>query len=112
MGSTEESLIAEDRPYLKGTFPFAANGRALAMGEEGGFVKILADAATDRLLGAHILGPSASELIAQAVTVMEFGGSAEDIARTIHAHPSLSEAMKEASLAVADRSIHTINRKK
>lgn len=112
VGSTEESLIAEDRPYLKGTFPFAANGRALAMGEEGGFVKILADAATDRLLGAHILGPSASELIAQAVTVMEFGGSAEDIARTIHAHPSLSEAMKEASLAVADRSIHTINRKK
>jgi len=83
-----------------------ATGRAKAMGEASGFVKILGDAKTDRVLGIHIFGPNASELIAEAVVTMEFDGSTEDLARTIHAHPTLSEAMHEAALAVDNRTIH------
>ena len=89
-----------------GKFLFRANGRALASGSADGFVKLIADAKTDRLIGAHVLSPAASELIAEAVSVMEFGGSAEDLARTVHAHPTLSEAVKEAALAVDKRAIH------
>jgi dihydrolipoamide dehydrogenase len=90
-----------------GKFPFRANGRALAGDTAEGFVKIVADAKTDRILGAHIISPLASELIAEVVAVMEFGGSSEDLARTVHAHPTLSEAVKEAALAVEKRSIHS-----
>ena len=90
-----------------GKFQFRANGRALASDSAEGFVKLVADAKTDRLLGAHIIAPAASELIAEAVSVMEFGGSAEDLARTVHAHPTLSEAVKEAALAVEKRAIHS-----
>ena len=89
-----------------GKFPFLANGRAKAMDETEGLVKILADAKTDRVLGVHIIGPRASDMIAEAVTTMEFAGSAEDIARICHAHPTLSEAVKEAALAVDKRAIH------
>ena len=89
-----------------GTFPFLANGRAKAMGEREGQVKILADARTDRILGAHILGPRASDLIAELATAMGLGASAEDVARSVHAHPTLPEAVKEAALAVAKRALH------
>ena len=89
-----------------GKFPFRANGRALASDSAEGFVKLVADAKTDRLLGAHVICPAASELIQEAVSVMEFGGSSEDLARTVHAHPTLSEAVKEAALAVEKRAIH------
>ena len=106
VGKTEEQLEEERVAYRKGTFPFRANGRALASGDVQGFVKILADERTDRVLGAHVVGPWASTLISEAVTVMEFGGSSEDIARTVHAHPTLSEAVKEAALSVDGRSIH------
>jgi dihydrolipoamide dehydrogenase len=106
VGKTEEQLKADGIEYRAGNFPFMATGRAKAMGEATGFVKILADAKTDRILGVHIFGPSASELIAEAVLAMEFDGSAEDIARTIHAHPTLSEAMHEAALGVDGRTIH------
>jgi dihydrolipoamide dehydrogenase len=106
-GKTEEQLKGQKREYKRGVFNFRANGRALALGRSDGFVKILADSKTDRVLGVHILGPGASELISEAVTVMEYGGSAEDIARTIHAHPSLPEAVKEAALAVDGRPIHS-----
>jgi dihydrolipoamide dehydrogenase len=87
-------------------FPFSANGRAQALSETAGFVKILADAKTDRVLGVHILGAHASELIAEAVVAMEFVASSEDIARIVHAHPSLGEALHEAALGVAGRAIH------
>jgi dihydrolipoamide dehydrogenase len=106
VGKTEQTLKQEGVEYKTGTFPFAASGRAHAMGNAEGLIKILSDASTDRILGVHILGPSASELIAEAVIVMEFEGSAEDIARTIHAHPTLAEAMHEAALAVDKRAIH------
>lgn len=106
VGKSEEQLKAEGTAYRAGEFFFRANGRALAAESPDGFVRILADAATDRLLGVHILGPWASDLIAEAVTVMEFGGSAEDIARTVHAHPTLSEVVREAALAVDKRAIH------
>jgi len=86
-----------------GKFPFIANGRALASDQAQGFAKILADPRTDRLLGAQIIGAGASELIAEAVTVLEFGGSAEDLGRTVHAHPTMSEAVKEAALAVDNK---------
>jgi dihydrolipoamide dehydrogenase len=89
-----------------GTFPFLANGRAKAMGEKDGQVKIVADAATDRVLGAHIVGPQASTLIAELVVAMELGASAEDLARSVHAHPTLPEAVKEAALGVAGRAVH------
>jgi dihydrolipoamide dehydrogenase len=107
-GKTEEQLKEENREYNRGIFNFRANGRALALGRTDGFVKILADRKSDRVLGVHILGPGASELISEAVTVMEYSGSAEDIARTIHAHPTLPEVVKEAALAVDGRSIHSL----
>lgn len=108
VGRTEAQLKEDGVAYRKGTFNFAANGRALALGTTGGFVKILADEKTDRVLGAHIVGPWASDLIAELTTVMEFAGSAEDIARIIHAHPTLPEAVKEAALAVDRRAIHSL----
>jgi dihydrolipoamide dehydrogenase len=106
VGQTEEELKAAGNAYNVGKFPFTANGRARAMGETDGFVKLLADKTTDRLLGAHIIGPDAGTLIAELTTALEFGASAEDVARTCHAHPSLSEAVKEAALAVAGRALH------
>ena len=106
VGSSEEELKQNDIPYRKGSFPFRANGRAIAAGDAEGFVKILAEVESDRVLGAHIFGPWASSLIAEIVVVMEFGGSAEDVARTVHAHPTLPEAVKEAALSVDGRSIH------
>jgi dihydrolipoamide dehydrogenase len=106
VGLTEEQAREKGGECKVGKFPFAANGRARALDEAEGFVKVVADARTDRVLGVHIFGPRASDLIAEAVTVMEFAGSAEDIARICHAHPTLSEAVREAALAVAGRSIH------
>ena len=106
VGMTEEEAKANGVAYAVGTFPFLANGRAKAMGEKDGQVKILADATTDRILGAHIVGPHASALIAELVVAMEFGASAEDIARSVHAHPTLPEAVKEAALAVSKRALH------
>jgi dihydrolipoamide dehydrogenase len=107
VGLTEEQAKETGLNYKVGKFPFLANGRAKAMDETEGQVKILADAVTDRVLGVHIFGPRASEMIAEAVMVMEFDGSAEDIARTCHAHPTLSEATREAALAVDGRAIHS-----
>jgi dihydrolipoamide dehydrogenase len=112
VGKSEDQLKRDGIEYNKGSFPFRANGRALAMASEDGLVKILADKQSDRVLGVHILGPWASDLIGEAVTVMEFGGSAEDIARTVHAHPTLSEAVREAALDVDGRSIHVRSRKR
>jgi dihydrolipoamide dehydrogenase len=106
VGQTEQQLKAEGREYKAGTFPFLANGRARAMGDTSGMVKMLADAKTDEILGVHIVGPLASELIAEAVVAMEFKASAEDIARICHAHPSLSESTKEAALAVDKRTLN------
>jgi dihydrolipoamide dehydrogenase len=106
VGETEEQLRARGQGYKVGKFPFTANGRARAMGDMDGFVKILADDKSDRVLGAHILGPDAGTLIAEIALAMEFGASAEDVARTCHAHPSLNEAVKEAALAVAGRALH------
>jgi dihydrolipoamide dehydrogenase len=106
VGRTEEQLKAAGIAYAVGKFPFTANGRARSMNETEGFVKILSDAATDRVLGAHIVGPSAGDLIAEIVLAMEFGAAAEDIARTCHAHPGLGEAVKEAALAANKRAIH------
>ena len=106
VGQTEEQLKAAGRAYKAGTFPFMANGRARALGDTSGMVKMLADAATDEILGVHIVGPSASELIAECVVAMEFRASSEDIARICHAHPSLSEATKEAALAVDKRTLN------
>ena len=106
IGKTEEQLQAEGAQYKAGKFPFTANGRARAMGCTEGFVKLLADARTDKLLGAHIIGPDAGTLIAELATAMEFGASAEDVARICHAHPTLSEAVKEAALAVDGRALH------
>jgi dihydrolipoamide dehydrogenase len=106
VGKTEEDLKAANVAYTIGKFPFLANGRAKVNKTTDGFVKVLADAETDRILGVHIIGANASELIAEAAVIMEFSGSAEDLARTCHAHPTLSEAVKEAALAVAKRAIH------
>lgn len=106
VGKTEQQLKAEGAAYKAGQFPFLANGRARALGDTTGFVKILADAKTDEILGVHIIGPMASELIAEAVMAMEFKASAEDIARICHAHPSLSESTKEAALAVDKRTLN------
>ncbi len=106
VGYSEEELQAKGIEYKIGTFPFLANGRAKAMDESEGLVKILSDKKTDRLLGMHIVGPWASDLIAEGTSVIEFGGSAEDIARTCHAHPTLSEVVKEAAMAVDKRQIH------
>ena len=107
VGQTEEELKAAGVEYKAGKFLFLANGRAKANQTTDGFVKILADARTDRVLGCHIVGPMAGELIHEVAVLMEFGGSAEDLARTCHAHPTLSEAVKEAALAVAGRAIHS-----
>ena len=107
VGKTEQECRAEGLEITTGTSLFAANGRARAMGERDGLVKIVADGRSDRILGLHILGPHASELIAEAVLAIEFGASAEDVARTSHAHPTLAEAVREAALAVAKRSIHS-----
>jgi dihydrolipoamide dehydrogenase len=106
VGATEEELKAKGIAYKSGKFPFTANARARANGSTDGFVKILADATTDRILGAHIMGPDAGTLIAELVVGMEFKAAAEDIARTSHAHPSLNEAVKEAALAVDGRALH------
>jgi dihydrolipoamide dehydrogenase len=106
VGKTEEQLKEAGIAYNAGKFPFMANGRARAMGVTDGFVKILADAKTDRVLGAHMIGPNVGDLMAEVVLAMEFGGSAEDIARTCHSHPTLTEAVKEAALAVHKRPIH------
>jgi dihydrolipoamide dehydrogenase len=107
VGITEEQAKERGVEYRVGKFPFLANGRAKAMDETEGLVKIIADARTDRVLGVHIVGPRASDMIAEAVTTMEFAGSAEDIARICHAHPTLSEAVREAALAVDKRAIHS-----
>jgi len=106
VGQTEQQLKAAGRAYKAGTFPFLANGRARALGDTTGMVKMLADATTDEILGVHIVGPMASELIAECVVAMEFRASSEDIARICHAHPSLSESTKEAALAVAGRTLN------
>jgi dihydrolipoamide dehydrogenase len=106
VGQTEEELKQAGVSYNTGKFPFTANGRAKVNRQTEGFVKILADAKTDRVLGVHIVGPDAGNMIAEAAVLMEFGGSAEDLARTCHAHPTLTEAIKEAALAVGKRAIH------
>ena len=106
VGKTEEELNAQNVPFKKGSFPFMANGRARALGSTEGRVKILAHAKTDRILGVHVIGPRAGDLIAEAAVAIEFSASAEDIARSSHAHPTLAEAMKEAALAVDRRAIH------
>ncbi|WP_373795335.1 dihydrolipoyl dehydrogenase [Neisseria dentiae] len=106
VGKTEEQLKAEGVDYKKGTSGFAANGRALGLGKAKGTVKVLADAKTDRILGVHMIGPMVSELVAEGVTSLEFKASSEDIARIVHAHPTLSEVLHEASLAVDKRALH------
>ncbi len=106
VGKSEQQLKSAGIEYKAGQFPFMANGRARALGETGGFVKVLADANTDRILGIHMIGPYVSELIAEAVVAMEFAASSEDIARIVHAHPSLSEVLHEAALGVDKRAIH------
>ena len=106
LGKSEESLKAEDISYVKGVFPFQANSRAKAVGHTDGFVKILACAETDRVLGVHIIGHEAGTVIHECATAMAFGATAEDIARTCHGHPTLNEAVKEAALAVDGRAIH------
>ena len=106
VGKTEEQLKAAGVDYASGKFPFIANSRARSNAETDGFVKVLADSKTDRILGAHIIGPAAGELIQEVAVAMEFGAAAEDLARTCHGHPGLSEAVKEAALAVAGRAIH------
>jgi len=106
VGKTEEELKQAGVAYTVGKFPFTANGRSKVNQTTDGFVKILADAKTDRVLGCHIIGREAGEMIHEACVLMEFGGSAEDLARTCHAHPTRSEAIKEAALAVGKRAIH------
>ena len=106
VGKTEEELKQAGVAYTSGKFPFTANGRAKANQQTDGFVKILADAKTDRVLGVHIVGADAGNMIAEAAVAMEFGAASEDIARTCHAHPTLTEAVKEAALAVDKRAIH------
>jgi dihydrolipoamide dehydrogenase len=109
VGKTEQELKQEGVAYRSGSFPFAATGRGLAMGDAAGMVKILADEQSDEILGVHIIGPSASELIAECVVTMEFHGASEDLARIVHAHPTLSEAVHEAALHVDKRAIHRGN---
>ena len=107
IGKTEEELKNLSIKYKIGKFPFMANSRAKAINEPQGFVKIIADEKTDKVLGAHIIGPNAGEMIAEIAIAMEFGASSEDIARTCHAHPTFSEAIKEAALSVDKRPIHS-----
>jgi dihydrolipoamide dehydrogenase len=106
VGKTEEELKVAGVAYRVGKFPFSANGRARANADTEGFVKIIADKTTDRVLGVHIIGADAGTMIAEAALAMEFGATAEDIARTVHAHPTLNEAVKEAALAVGPGAIH------
>jgi dihydrolipoamide dehydrogenase len=106
VGKTEEEVKASGVAYKTGKFPFLANSRGRAIGETDGFVKMVSDATTDRVLGVHIIGPDAGTLIAEAALAMEYGASSEDIARTCHAHPTLNEAVKEAALAVLGRAVH------
>lgn len=106
VGKTEEQLVTEGVTFKKGVFPFRANGRARTLGDTTGKVKVLADAATDRVLGVHIIGPEAGNLVSEAAAAMNFGATAEDIARVCHAHPTLPEALKEAAMAVAGQAIH------
>jgi dihydrolipoamide dehydrogenase len=112
VGKTEQEMKAEGEEYNVGTFPFAANGRAMAANAASGMVKIIADAKTDRIVGFHVVGPQASEIVAQGVIAMEFGSSAEDLALTCFAHPTLSESVHEAALGVAGGAIHIANRRK
>ena len=109
VGKTEQELKADGTPYKTGSFPFAAVGRAVAMGEPAGFVKVIAHAQTDRVLGLHLVGVGVSELVHEGVLTMEFNGSADDLARICHAHPTLSEAIHDAAMAVAKRAIHKAN---
>ena len=109
VGKTEEQLKDEGMPYKTGSFPFAAIGRAVAMDEPAGFVKVIAHAETDRVLGMHLVGVGVSELVHEGVVAMEFNGSADDLARICHAHPTLSEAVHEAAMAVDKRAIHKAN---
>ena len=106
VGLTEEQVKESGRPYKVGRFPFSANGRARTYGDTTGFVKLIADARTDALLGAHLIGPQASELVAEVVLAFEFDGSSEDVGITVHGHPTLSETVKEAALGVLGRAIH------
>ena len=106
VGPTEEALKARGVPYTAGNSPFTGSGRAKCYGDTEGFVKVLAHKTTDRLLAVHIIGPHAADVIAEAVLAIELGASAEDLARTVHAHPTLSEVVKEAALAVDKRAIH------
>jgi len=106
VGQTEEALKVAEQKYRKGVFNFQANGRAQAQGEARGFVKVLADEATDRILGIHMIGPHVSDLLGEAVVAMEFVAAAEDLARICHAHPTLSEALHEAALAALGRPLH------
>lgn len=106
VGQTEEELVKAGIKFSKGVFPFMANSRARTNHDSEGFVKILTDKETDKILGIHIIGPNAGEMIAEGVLGMEYGAAAEDIARTCHAHPTLSEAFKEACMAAYDKSIH------
>ena len=106
IGQSEEDLKKAGIAYRKGNFPFAANGRAIALGHTDGFVKLLADAQTDRVLGCAIIGPRAGDLIAEVAAAMTFGASSEDVARTCHAHPTLAEVVKEAALAVDGRAVN------
>jgi dihydrolipoamide dehydrogenase len=106
VGLTERQLKDSGRAYRTGKFPFSANGRARSMGESSGFVKFVADETTDELLGCHMVGPNASELIAEIVLAFEYRASADDIGMTVHAHPTLSEVTKEAALATLGRALH------
>jgi dihydrolipoamide dehydrogenase len=111
VGASEQQLKAAGQDYRVGVFPFAASGRALAANDSAGLVKMLVDAGTDRILGCHIIGPGAADLVQQIVIAMEFGASAEDIALTVFGHPTLSEAVHEAALAALGHAIHIPNRK-
>ena len=106
VGLTEEQLVESGVKFSKGIFPFTANSRARTTGDADGMIKVLADKETDKILGVHIIGSNAGEMIAEAVLAMEYGASSEDIARTCHAHPTLSEALKEACMATYDKPIH------
>ena len=111
VGKTEQELKATGHDYKVGSFPFAASGRALAANETTGMVKMIADAQTDRILGCHIIGPSAADLVQQVVIAIEFGASSEDLALTVFSHPTVSEAVHEAALAVSGHAIHIANKR-
>ena len=112
VGLTEEQCAEQGLEYKTGSFPFAASGRAMSLMETEGFVKVIADAKTDELLGVHMVGPEVTELIAEAALAIELGATAEDIARTIHAHPTLPEAMMEAAESVHGMAVHIFQKKK